>query len=65
MSKPKLIEQIENAGGLWDKVNKIFYSNAGTGTFTGGPAVTLTGWHKIKGVWAKLLRIHGVRHYKI
>ena len=39
--------------GLWDKVNKIFYSNAGTGTFTGGPAVTLTGWHKIKGVWAK------------
>lgn len=39
--------------GLWDKVNKVFYPNAGTGAFTGGPAVTLTGWHKIKGVWAK------------
>ena len=39
--------------GLWDKVTKEFYSNAGTGTFTAGPAITLTGWHKIKGVWAK------------
>lgn len=39
--------------GLWDKVNKVFYKNAGTGAFIGGPAVTLTGWHKIKGVWAK------------
>lgn len=39
--------------GLWDKVNKVFYKNAGTGTFTGGPAITLSGWHKIKGVWAK------------
>lgn len=39
--------------GLWDKVNKIFYSNAGTGTFTGGPAIALSGWHKIKGIWAK------------
>ncbi len=42
-----------NTYGLWDNVNKIFYSNAGTGAFTGGSAVTLTGWHKIKGVWAK------------
>ena len=47
------IKTTTNIYGLWDKVNKIFYSNAGTGTFTGGPAVTLTGWHKIKGIWAK------------
>ena len=43
----------DNKYGLWDKVNKVFYPNAGTGTFTAGPAVNLTGWHKIKGVWAK------------
>lgn len=43
----------DNVYGLWDKVNKVFYKNAGTGAFTGGPTVTLTGWHKIKGVWAK------------
>lgn len=43
----------DNGYGLWDKVTKAFYPNAGTGTFTGGPAITLTGWHKIKGVWAK------------
>ena len=43
----------DNEYGLWDKVTKEFYSNAGTGTFTAGPAITLTGWHKIKGVWAK------------
>lgn len=43
----------DNEYGLWDKVNKVFYKNAGTGTFTGGPAITLTGWHKIKGVWTK------------
>ncbi len=47
------IKTTTNVYGLWDKVNKVFYPNAGTGTFTGGPAVTLTGWHKIKGVWAK------------
>lgn len=47
------IKTTTNVYGLWDKVNKVFYSNAGTGTFTGGPAITLTGWHKIKGVWAK------------
>lgn len=47
------IKTTVNTYGLWDKVNKVFYKNAGTGTFTGGPAVTLTGWHKIKGVWAK------------
>ena len=40
--------------GLWDDVNSVFYGNAGTGTFTGGPAVTLSGWHKIKGVWTKI-----------
>lgn len=39
--------------GLWDKVTKVFYPNSGTGTFTGGSAITLTGWHKIKGIWAK------------
>lgn len=43
----------DNEYGLWDKVTKTFYTNAGTGAFTGGPAVTLSGWHKIKGVWAK------------
>lgn len=43
----------DNVYGLWDKVNKVFYKNAGTGTFTGGPTITLTGWHKIKGIWAK------------
>lgn len=47
------IKTTTNIYGLWDTVNKVFYKNAGTGTFTGGPAVTLTGWHKIKGVWAK------------
>lgn len=47
------IKTTTNAYGLWDNVNKVFYPNAGTGTFTAGPAVTLTGWHKIKGVWAK------------
>ena len=43
----------DNEYGLWDKVTKTFYTNAGTGTFTGGPAITLSGWHKIKGIWAK------------
>lgn len=43
----------DNVYGLWDKVNEVLYENAGTGAFTGGPAVNLTGWHKIKGVWAK------------
>lgn len=47
------IKTTTNIYGLWDKVNKVLYKNAGTGTFTGGPAITLTGWHKIKGVWAK------------
>lgn len=47
------IKTTTNIYGLWDKINKVFYKNAGTGTFTGGPTVTLTGWHKIKGIWAK------------
>ena len=47
------VKTTTNIYGLWDKVNKVFYKNAGTGTFTGGPAIILTGWHKIKGVWAK------------
>ena len=47
------IKTTTNIYGLWDKVNKVFYKNAGTGAFIGGPAVTLTGWHKIKGMWIK------------
>ena len=47
------VKTTTNIYGLWDKINKVFYKNAGTGTFTGGPTVTLTGWHKIKGIWAK------------
>lgn len=47
------IKTTTNIYGLWDKVNKVFYKNAGTGTFTGGPAITLTGWHKIKSIWVK------------
>lgn len=43
----------DNVYGLWDKVNEVLYENAGTGTFIGGPTVNLTGWHKIKGIWAK------------
>lgn len=27
--------------GLWDDVNSVFYGNAGTGTFTAGPVVTV------------------------
>lgn len=47
------IKTTTNIYGLWDNVNKVLYKNAGTGAFTGGSAVTLTGWHKIKSVWAK------------
>lgn len=47
------VKTTTNIYGLWDKINKVFYKNAGIGTFTGGPTVTLTGWHKIKGIWAK------------
>lgn len=47
------IKTTVNTYGLWDKINKVFYPNAGTGTFTGGSAITLSGWRKIKGVWAK------------
>ena len=39
--------------GMWDDVNSVFYQNAGTGTFTAGPTVTLTRWHTINGVWSK------------
>lgn len=47
------IKTTTNIYGLWDKVNKMLYKNAGTGAFTGGSTITLSGWHKIKGVWAK------------
>lgn len=43
----------DNEYGLWDKVTKAFYPNSGTGSFTSGPTVTLSGWHKIKGIWVK------------
>lgn len=32
--------------GLYDIVNNVFYTNAGTGTFTAGPIAT-TSWVKI------------------
>lgn len=32
--------------GLYDAVNNMFYTNAGTGTFTAGPIAT-TSWVKI------------------
>ena len=32
----------DNVLGLFDNVNKVFYTNAGTGTFTAGPVVTNT-----------------------
>ena len=48
------IKTTTNIYGLWDKVNKVFYKNAGTGTFTGGPVITLTGWNKVKGAWTKI-----------
>ena len=44
----------DNKCGLWDKVTNAFYPNSGTGTFKAGPAITLSGWHKIKGIWAKI-----------
>ena len=44
----------DNEYGLWDKVTKTFYPNAGTGIFTAGPSVTLTGWHKIKDIQVKI-----------
>lgn len=47
------IKTTTNIYGLWDKVNKVFYPNIGTGTFTGGSAVSLSGWRKIKGIWTK------------
>ena len=31
---------VDNAIGMWDKVRKQFFTNAGTGTFTAGNAVT-------------------------
>ena len=29
--------------GLYDAVNNVFYTNAGTGTFTAGPIATTSG----------------------
>lgn len=31
---------VDNVIGMWDKVNKQFYTNGGTGTFTKGSDVT-------------------------
>lgn len=47
------IKTTVNTYGLWDKVNKVFYKNSGTGTFTGGSTVTLSGWRPAKGIWTK------------
>lgn len=38
----------DNAIGLYDKVTKKFYANAGTGTFTAGPVIDLTNVRYIK-----------------
>ena len=38
----------DNAIGLYDKVTKKFYGNAGTGTFTAGPVIDLTNVRYIK-----------------
>ena len=48
------IKTAVNTYGLWDRVNKVFYKNSGTGTFTGGSATTLSGWKPAKGVWTKI-----------
>lgn len=38
----------DNAIGMYDKVTKKFYANAGTGTFTAGPVIDLTNVRYIK-----------------
>lgn len=41
--------------GLWDDVNSLFYSNAGSGVFIAGPVVNLGGiFVKVNGVWKQV-----------
>ena len=41
--------------GLWDDVNSLFYSNAGSGVFISGPVVNLGGiFVKVNGVWKQI-----------
>lgn len=47
------IKTTVNTYGLWDRVNKVFYKNAGTGTFAGGSFISLSGWRPMKSVWVK------------
>lgn len=47
------IKTTVNTYGLWDRVNKVFYKNAGTGTFAGGSFISLSGWRPIKSIWVK------------
>lgn len=39
-----------NVIGLWDDVNSVFYANAGSGTFTAGPEITIlpTGYKRLE-----------------
>ena len=39
----------DNVLGMYDIINGTFYTNAGSGTFTGGPAVVDSGWLIPKG----------------
>lgn len=40
---------IDSVLGMYDIINNQFYTNAGTGTFVGGPALTDSGWLIPKG----------------
>ena len=45
--------------GLWDDVNSAFYGNAGTGTFTAGPAVASPSiFVNIDGIWKPINHIY-------
>ena len=45
--------------GLWDSLNKMFYRNAGTGTFTAGPAVASPSiFVNIDGIWKQINHIY-------
>ena len=45
--------------GLWDDVNSVFYGNAGTGTFTAGPAVASPSiFVNIDGIWKPINHIY-------
>ena len=45
--------------GLWDDVNSVFYGNAGTGTFTAGPAIASPSiFVNIDGIWKPINHIY-------